>query len=632
MRSRRLLALLPLALILASCTRDPKVRAQQYVENGNKFFTKTKYKEASLLYRRALQLDMRSGDAWYGLGLTSLKLAAFADAINDLRRAVELQPNNADALAKLADLYLLVSLRDSKFSAALSKEVTALSQRMLEKDPNSYDGHRLLGEIALLSGNAAEAVSELQKANSVRPLQYDLVTPYFRALVGNREFPQAEKLAYEMIAKDKTYSPIYDLLYAEYKRQNKLDSAERILKLKCDNNPQRAQFVAELAEHYFLLGRRADMDAALQRLTSDKQYKDGHLLAGDFYFLRLRDLERAQEQYETAIKEYPTEAVVYERRLLELWVGQPAKSKEANAMVAAILKVHPKDDDAIAMGAILALATGDPQQIVAAVGDLQALALKMPQNHLLRYNLARAYAAKGDQDQARLQLDQAIKIAPDFLPARILLAKVYIDKGDSQRALEVADQVIARDSGNLQGHLLRSSALLSGGDGGERDSDKGREELAYLVKTFPQDADVQYQAGLLAYQDKDYQKAERIFDELSKANPGSQPVLDRMTEVLAAENRMDDAAEKAKAVAAANQFADTIGWIYIKDDRNEDAARIYRILVDREPKNATFHYHYGKALMQKGDKASARKELETALRNNPSRDDEPKIRELLGKI
>src|ERR1043166_1768029 len=83
--------LLPFLLIVVSCSRDPKAQAQRYLENGNKFFAKAKFKEASIMYRRALQKDLRFGEAYYRLGLTDLKLAAYADAGRMLRRAVELR-------------------------------------------------------------------------------------------------------------------------------------------------------------------------------------------------------------------------------------------------------------------------------------------------------------------------------------------------------------------------------------------------------------------------------------------------------------------------------------------------------------------------------------------------------------
>src|SRR5215510_10154792 len=129
MHTRKLLYLLPLMLAVASCSRDPKVQAQRYLANGNKFFSKAKYKEASIMYRRALQKDLRFGEAYYRLALTDLKLAAYGDAVRALIRAVELQPQNVDAATKLADLYLLASTQDPAHSGQLSKDARDLADK-----------------------------------------------------------------------------------------------------------------------------------------------------------------------------------------------------------------------------------------------------------------------------------------------------------------------------------------------------------------------------------------------------------------------------------------------------------------------------------------------------------------------
>ncbi len=110
----------------------------------------------------------------------------------------------------------------------------------------------------------------------------------------NDQFPDAEKLANEMIAKQKDYAPIYDVLFLQYMRLKRPEDAERILKLKCDNNPERANYLMQLAAHYYLLNRRPDMDAVIHRVMDEKRYPEGHLLAGDFYFFRAREFDHAR--------------------------------------------------------------------------------------------------------------------------------------------------------------------------------------------------------------------------------------------------------------------------------------------------------------------------------------------------
>jgi tetratricopeptide (TPR) repeat protein len=767
MRRCKLFACLPVLLLLASCSRDPRAQAQRYVDNGNKFFSKEKYKEASIMYRRALQKDARFGEAYYRLALTDMKMAAYGDAARQLRRAVELQPNNIDAAIKLSDIFLMAAPGDPSHAAQLFQEVKELTEKILQQDPNSFDGHRLMGQAALESRDPAGAIKEFAKANSIKPNSPEVVMVYFQALVVNKQVDEAEKLARDLIASQKSYAPIYDLLYLQYMRSNRTDDAEALLKLKIANNPQKANYLLQLAQYYFALNRRADMDAVIEKLNDEKAYPEGHLLAGDFFFFRVRSFDRAQQQYEAAMKAFPKDKAVYQKRMVELY-ATTGKSREANELLATVLKDNPKDNDAIAMRAALMLTTGNRDQINMAANDLQGLVTKTPQNHLLRFNLARALVAKGDVDAARLQLEEAIKLRPDFVVAREWLVRVYLAKQDWSKALKASDEIIALDRNNLRGHLARSSAFLGMGD-----RDKAREELAFIGKTYPDNTEAKLQVAGLALYEKDYKRAEGIFNELYKANPADNRGLAGFAEALAGEGRMQDAirevqkasdkepqrmdlklfvanldvrdghfddaikiyqmllekqpkssallralaetqrrkgdlngaidnfrrcsqeapndttclmllgllmegtgkhdqakpiyeqilkirpddalalnnlafakaeegvdldqaltmAQRAVQKAPGNsRIADTLGWIYIKKSLTDDAVRVFRDLVVKEPNNYQFHYHYGMALLQKGDKPSARRELETALKDNPSRDDKTKIQDLLQKI
>jgi tetratricopeptide (TPR) repeat protein len=767
MKYAKFLLLLLFVMLAAACNRDPKVQAQRYLENGNKFYDKAKYKEASIMYRRALQKDLRFGEAYYRLALADLKLASYGDAVRALRRAVELQPQNSDAAVKLADVYMAASVQDPTHTTELTKEIKELTDKLLQMDPNSYEGHRLLGQMALTQKNPGEAVKEFEIAAHAKPDQTDLSLAYFQALVADGRVPEAEKLALGVIEKNKTFTPMYDLLYLNYMQQKEPADAEQILKRKAANNPHKSGILIQLATHYLITRRRDDLDAVIKQVTDEKEYPDGDLLAGDFFFFRAREYESARIQYEAGMKAFPKDKSAYQKRMVEL-MATLGRNPDANQLLAAILKDNPKDNDAIAMRAALMLQTGDVAQITQATNDLQSLVSNTPNNHLLRFNLARAYLAKSDLEQARLQLEAAIKIRPDFLVARDMLAKLYLQKGDFAKALKEADETIALNKDDLQAKLTRSTALMGVGD-----KQKAREELETVLKIAPNNSDARYQAGYLAWQDKDFKKAEEIFDDLYKANPKDVRGLVGMVETLASANRMPDAIkvmeatvnkdperrdfrlvlanmyvrnqryddaihliqellktdpksidllvrlaeterrkgdinvaidtfrrasqanptdtrsllqlgllmdgtgrrEQAKPIyeqilkiqpdhpIALNNLAfikaeegvdldaaltmaqrarqklpgsldimDTLGWIYIKKNLSDDAVRTFRELNETEPNRASFHMHYGMALLQKGDKPSAKKELETAMKFNPSKDEAGKIRELLSTL
>ncbi|HEY3439184.1 MAG TPA: tetratricopeptide repeat protein [Paludibaculum sp.] len=92
-------------------------------------------------------------------------------------------------------------------------------------------------------------------------------------------------------------------------------------------------------------------------------------------------------------------------------------------------------------------------------------------------------------------------------------------------------------------------------------------------------------------------------------------------------------AQKAKQKApGSDDVTDTMGWVYVKKQLNDEAITVFRDLIKRQPKNPLYHYHLGYALFQKGNKPDARQALQTALSLKPGKDDEALIRQLLGKV
>ncbi len=154
-------------IALAACNRDPRVVSRKYVDSGNKYFNKGKYKEASIMYRRALTKDMRYADAWYRLGLTNLKLRLPGEARRDFSRAMETDPGNIDAIAKLGDIDLMFYMLDPQGNRALLADLKDLAQQLFKKDPKSFDGLRFSGYVALMQKDPQNGHS----SNSKRPIR-----------------------------------------------------------------------------------------------------------------------------------------------------------------------------------------------------------------------------------------------------------------------------------------------------------------------------------------------------------------------------------------------------------------------------------------------------------------------------
>ena len=126
-KTTSIVLLTSLALVtVLSCSRSPEVAKQRYLESGNKYYDRAKYKEARIMYLDAIQKDRLFGPAYYHLGLASLKLQSLSEAVGAFRRAMDLikddHPEHWDAIVKLSEIYLLVGRGDPLLPALRALE------------------------------------------------------------------------------------------------------------------------------------------------------------------------------------------------------------------------------------------------------------------------------------------------------------------------------------------------------------------------------------------------------------------------------------------------------------------------------------------------------------------------------
>ena len=110
------------------------------------------------------------------------------------------------------------------------------------------------GYIDWRKGDLDSALLKFKAANDIK-MDSSLVLAYTQALMAKGRYDEANKLAMDLIAKSKDFGPIYDVLYVEYIRRNLPAEAEKIRRLKADNNPKNLEFRLQLAAHYYLLNR-----------------------------------------------------------------------------------------------------------------------------------------------------------------------------------------------------------------------------------------------------------------------------------------------------------------------------------------------------------------------------------------
>ncbi len=591
------------ALVLlgsVACNTDPNVAKKKYVERGNKYFDRGKYKEAGIMYRNALRKDARYGEAYYRMALLEVKVQRYGDAARDLQRTIELQPGNLDAYTKLINIYLNAYLSDKRRPKEFITELKSLGDKLAKLHPDSFEYMRLSGYLALADSKPKDAINFFEKANTIKPLEPDLVLIYLQTLAADGRKEDSERLGKEMLKKDPKVGSIYDALFLEYVRNNRNAEAEGMLKQKIQNIPTVGNYL-QLASYYHYVKRRDDMLATLQKVSSDsKAFPNGNLEVGDF-FLRAKELDLALKEFQAGMEHHSKETkekAVYQKRIIEVLVMQDRK-QEATNVLNDILKENPKDDEAMAIRASLLLVNGNRDQIQNAINDLQTVVSRMPENPVVRYNLGRAQMAKGNTQQAKIQFEEALKLRPDYLLPRIALAQIMQQQGDFGKVVQAAGEILNYDPQNLQAKLLRSRALIGMGE-----AKQARTELTTIVAQNPGVWEARLQVAALDLSEKNYKAAEDTFRSMYAQTKDSRALMG-LTETYVTQGQFDNAIkilkdEVAKAPDRSDYYV-AMGNIGVRAKYFDQAIADYQKALDKFPRSADVWIRMGETQRLKGD-------------------------------
>ncbi len=524
--------LLVVSLLLGHTACGSFTSREKYLERGNAFSAKGQWDDAALQYRKALQKDPKYGEAYYRLGLAHIRRGSDREAFSALRQAVELpSPYQDDAKAQLGDLTLSAYARDPQRPAVLYQTAERMADELLRKNPQSYAGLRLRGNLAMAASRPREAAGFFQQADRAKPDQPDLVFSLVQALLLDRQDQAAEARALQLMEKKPDYGPIYDALYGQYRRTGRDREAEAVLRKKAAANPNVPFYATQLAEFYWSTARKPEAEALIAALpaTAESQQEAGNLYG------RLREWEAAVAAYRRALASQPKDAAAL-RRLLVSALLEQGKNAEAAVELDELLRLNPEDSEALASRAFLRMASGKAGDAALAIEAFRKLTGKHPQNASYRYQLARALRESGQASEGRKELQQVLKLNPQHREALGDLASLSITSEDAGAALEYAQKALAVDPKDPRTRLVRTAAWALQGQFSDV-----RQELGKLITEFPTLPEPRIQMGLLELAERNYEAAARIFQQQYKPGLADIRPLKGLAEVAFARNRGDEA-------------------------------------------------------------------------------------------
>lgn len=623
---------LTVSCTLVSCNRDPNYLKQKYLESGNKYFDAGRYKEASIMYRKAIDKDRRYGEAYLKLALTDLKVNQIAGAVPALRRAVELlkpgTPESDDATLKLAEI-MVVAAQSQEHNEGLLKDVADYAGGMLKRSPNSWQGHKLTGDLAVLDtaskyrkGQGQEAklalgtaIGEYRTALTAKPGDYVITLALSRSLVLDGETAEAEVLLKTLLDKEKSNLNAYYDLYRLYVGLRRYPEAEKVLNSAVASNPKETSVRLELARFYYGTDNKDALLKLLSKMKSNlKDFPQAYMQAGDF-FIRVDQFDEAIKQYEEGIKKDPKQKNTYLKHEIEAYVRQN-KLDLARSKNEEILKDDPKDPEARGLKATFML---DKGEVITAMAELQSVVTAKPGNFVARFNLGRAHFASGQYDQARQEFDKAIELRPDYLPARLAQTQVALLRGDFDAATRSADEILRIAPGNIQGRVMKAAALQR-----LQKFDEARALLLPVIQANPNQVEALLELAVLDLNEKKNKEAINYFQRAYQAAPGNIRGLLGMSRSLLADGQTDKSVEVVRVES--QKFPDRadllreLGNAQMSAGRFDEAVASYQGLLAKakDPRlQADIWSRVGQSYRYKGDVQHAVEALEKSHQGMP---------------
>ncbi len=441
-------------LSLSACTSPEKAKAE-HVSRGEAFLKAEKFQEASIEFRNAIQIDDKFAPAHWGLARAYEGLQRPQEAFEELRRAVELDPNNLDAKVRLGNYDVQIAPR---FPEALN-EAERLAKEILQKDPNHIEGHILMGSVLFAQNQRDKAFGELNHAVELDPKRVESHLALARFYVASNDQAKAEETFKRAISLNNSSA----LAYTEYGKflvqANRSNDAEMELKKAVEVEPSNRNSRWVLASYYLVskqIDKAEEVYKALAELDKDKA--EGRAVLADFYSA-VNKLDEAIKIYQEILAKSP-DFTQGRYRLGEIMLMR-GDTKGATAQVDELLKKDKNDRQALLLRARLRAQSGQTNDLKAAIEDLKEVLKQEPNSRPALYFLAQANFSLGLVDQARAFAGDLERNYPDYLPAKLIQVLISLAASDPKTALRLSSDLLDR-LGKSGPDRETSPQLLSG--------------------------------------------------------------------------------------------------------------------------------------------------------------------------
>ena len=668
----RLLFVLP-AILVAGCG-SPEERAQGYYASGMALIAKNDDLNARLELQKALKYQADKVEFWRALSGVDERTKDGPGLFQDLRRIIELDPNDLGARLKLgrilfggkandAALKLLEEAREGdKPSAELHALKGAIllrtndvsgaareAERALKIDSQNVDAILLLAAKKLSDGDANGALKLLDSAPVTPKDEVRLSLLKVQVYVRKGDLPRAEALQRDLIAQNPKEGAFRNQLVQLLVAQKHFEDAEKELRSTADANPSDSKAGLDLVRFLISVkGATAGQSELSSRIKAGGDVFDYQIALAELDYTQNNMADAAQVLQDLAkTANTPDRKLAAQTKLAEMYVSK-TNFASAEPLIAEILQKDHRNTTGLRLRAAIRIEQG---QFDTAIADLREALNDQPKSAQLLLLMAIAYERSGKNELAERQYADALKASgsdPDialryvaFLQRRgdvshaddvltevvarnprntqllTALAQIKLARQNWNGALAVADFVSHLSDGRALADQIRASALAG--------QNKLEESAAALEDAHAVAPDAVQPVVLLVstyVRLKQAGKAEALLQDMLKKYPDNAELMVLFGQTKLAENKPDEAIQSYKA-AVAKQPKDPSGYnalsdLYTRTKNYEAAADVVQTGLRQQPGNLNFRFTSANLQILKGDPTAAINQYESILKDQPN--------------
>lgn len=547
-RSFLLISLCCVLFVFTSCSSHSK---DAYLKRGEEYLQKRKFHDAAMQFRAAADIDSSSANAHWGLARAYENLGQFNETIDELRKVVELNPDNLDAQARLGNYFLIVQ-------PPLTDEANKIVELIAAKDPNFIEGHVLKASIlAAQRRPEKEVLDVLNGAIAIdqnRTESYISLARYYMTL---SKAPEAE----EAIKKGISVHQGAALGYMEYGRfltyADRSPEAEAQFKKAIEVEPASIEAREGIADYYTGERRYDDAEIAYKELVQIQENSpEARIQLADFY----DEIKRGDDAIAVlnGILQDSPDYVRARYRLGEIYLDRKESAK-VYEQLQVLFSINDDDVEALMLRARVEL---QENRSAEAVKDLEEILKKQPSQRDALYYMAQAQLSLGKIDQAKAFIADLERFHPTYLKGKLLKIQVSFTAGEKEDALKQANElfenakasypnaeVTAQElmSVRVQAQTARGLAYLELGKLTE-----ARADLEEIVKVTPKSANSMVNLAKVSIAEKNTAEALGLYEKALNSEPGSFDALSGLVRMLNAQKQFAQAHTRVEKVIADN--------------------------------------------------------------------------------